>query len=301
MAEWITTHLESGGVMGRNLRSALGRLVFVAGALHHVRPFLGPIFAWLAVLRGGVYAKMPEAVSLLLTYIKKQIEGDPMVQVRAVERQVVEAFRIDAKAEGEKVVIGGWESLGSSDTSRARWFSIELDRRSAPWAFVKGEPFRAIAALELTAVLVAVKLFCVGGVWKGRRAILKLTAFTDNVANTYVLKKFLTSKFPLSVILLELVTQLKMAGLELDLGWVPRDQNTPADSLTNGIFDGFTETERIKVDFKDLKWLVLDEFMAKAGELDSEVKLAKTSKEVKGSSEKDAKVKRGETKWKDPW
>ena len=55
------------------------------------------------------------------------------------------------------------------------------------------------------------------------------------------------------------------------------------------------------MDFKDLKWLVLDELMAKAGELDSEVKLAKTSKEVKGFSEKDAKVKRGETKWKDPW
>ena len=301
VADWITTHLESGGVMGRNLRSALGRLVFVAGALHHVRPFLGPIFAWSAVLRGGVYAKMPEAVSLLLTYVKKQIEGDPMVKVRAVERQAIEAFRIDAKAEGEKVVIGGWESLGSSDTSEARWFSIELDRRSAPWAFVKGEPFRAIAALELTAVLVAVKLFCVGELWKGRRAILKLTAFTDNVSNTYVLKKFLTSKFPLSVILLELATQLKSAGLELDLGWVPRDQNTPADSLTNGIFDGFSGSKRIQVDFKDLKWLVLDELMAKAGELDSEVKLAKTSKEVKDFSGKDTKVKRGETKWKDPW
>ena len=301
VADWITTHLVSGGVMGRNLRSALGRLVFVAGALHHVRPFLGPIFAWSAVLRGGVYAKMPDAVSLLLTYIKKQIEGDPMVQVRAVGKQALEAFRIDAKAEGEKVVIGGWESLGSSDTSKARWFSMELDRRSAPWAFAKGEPFRTIAALELTAVLVAVKLFCVDEYWKGKRAVLKLTAFTDNVSNTYVLKKFLSSKFPLSIILLELATQLKVAGLEMDLGWVPRDQNIPADSLTNGIFDGFTESKRIKVDFKDLKWLVLDELMAKAGELDSEVKLAKTSKEVKGFSEKDAKVKRGETKWKDPW
>ena len=43
VADWITTHLESGGVMGRDLRSALGRLVFVAGALHQVRPFLGPV------------------------------------------------------------------------------------------------------------------------------------------------------------------------------------------------------------------------------------------------------------------
>ena len=87
----------------------------------------------------------------------------------------------------------------------------------------------------------------------------------------------------------------------MDLGWVPRDQNTPADSLTNGIFDGFSGSKRIQVDFKDLKWLVLDELMAKAGELDSEVKLAKTSKEVIDFSGKDTKVKRGETKWKDPW
>ena len=254
------------------------------------------------MLRGGVYAKMPDAVSLLLTYTKKQIEGDPMVHVRAVGRQALEAFRIDAKAKSETVVIGGWESWGSSHASGARWFSMELSRKSAPWAVAKGEPFRTIAALELTAVLVmAVKLFCLDGEWKGRRAVLKLTAFTDNVSNTYVLKKFLSSKFPLSVILSELATQLKEAGLELDLGWIPRDQNIPADSLTNCIFDGFSESKRIKVKFEDLKWIVLDELMAKAGDLDSEVKLAKTSKGGKASARKMLNVKRGETKWKDPW
>ena len=301
VVDWITAHIESGGVVGRNLKSALGRLVFVAGALHHVRPFLGPIFAWAAVLKGGTYAKMPEAVCLLLTYIKRQVEGDPMVKVKVVEKQAIEAFRIDAKAEGEKVVIGGWESLGRSSTKESRWFSMSLDRRSAPWAFVKGEPFRAIAALELTAVLVAVKLFCLEGNWKNRRAVLKLTAYTDNVSNTYVLKKFMSAKFPLSVILLELAAQLKSVGLELDLGWIPRDQNVPADSLTNEIFEGFDESKRIKVRFEDLEWLVMDELMAKAGELDSEVKLAKTSKEVKSSGSKDTKAKKGETKWKDPW
>ena len=150
-------------------------------------------------------------------------------------------------------------------------------------------------------MLVAVKLFCLEGGWKGRRAILKLSAFTDNVANTYVLKKCLSSKFPLSVILLELAIQLKEAGLELDLGWVPRDQNIPADSLTNNIFDVFSESKRIKVEFEEFKWFILDELMTKAGELDSKVKLAKTSKEVKGFSGSDAKVKKGETKWKGPW
>ena len=254
-----------------------------------------------SVLKGGTYAKMPDAVALLLTYVMKQVEGDPMVKVKEIERRAVEAFRIDAKAEGEKVVIGGWESMGASQTHGSRWFSMSLDRKSAPWAFVKGEPFRSIAALELTAVLVAVKLFCVDGVWKDKRATLTLTAYTDNVSNTYVLKKYMSSKFPLSVILLELAAQLKLARLELDLGWIPRDQNIPADSLTNELFEGFDESKRIKVNFEDLEWIVLDEPMAKASELDSEVKLAKTSKDAKGLGDKQAKVKKGETKWKDPW
>ena len=45
----------------------------------------------------------------------------------------------------------------------------------------------------------------------------RLSAYTDNVSNTYVLKKYLSSKFPLSVILLELAAQLYQAEMELDL------------------------------------------------------------------------------------
>ena len=301
VSEWIDTHVEAGGVTGRSLRSALGRLVFVAGALHHVRPFLGPVFAWSSVMKGGVYGKMPDAVTLLLEYIKKQIKDMPMVAARKVEQVVQEAFRIDAKAEGEKIVIGGWETGGDNETAGARRFSITLDRKSAPWAYVKGEPFRSIASLELIAVLVAVVLFCKGKQNKKKRAIIRMTAYTDNVANTYVLRKFMSSKFPLSVILLELAAQLHEAGLELDLGWIPRDQNIPADSLTNERFEGFDPGERINIKFEDMEWLVLNDLMNKASELDKEVKLAKTPKENKSLGSKETKVKKGETKWKDPW
>ena len=50
VSNWIERRLKDGGTVGRDLKSALGRLVFVAGALQHVRPFLGPIFGWSAVL-----------------------------------------------------------------------------------------------------------------------------------------------------------------------------------------------------------------------------------------------------------
>lgn len=44
--EWAEKHLASGYVSGKELKSALGRFCFVAGALPHVRPFLGVLFVW---------------------------------------------------------------------------------------------------------------------------------------------------------------------------------------------------------------------------------------------------------------
>ena len=39
------------------------------------------------------------------------------------------------------------------------WFSLEVDRSWAPWAFSKSSPNKVIAALELLATLMAVKLW----------------------------------------------------------------------------------------------------------------------------------------------
>lgn len=55
--------------------------------------------------------------------------------------------------------------------------------------------------------------------------------------------------------------------------------------------------------FEDVKFLVLDELMEKAGEMDQEMRLARTSKEAKGDrpTKDTLKRKRGQTKWEDPW
>ena len=47
---WMTRTLENGGILIRELREALGRLVFVYGALTWDKPFLGPLFAWVSVI-----------------------------------------------------------------------------------------------------------------------------------------------------------------------------------------------------------------------------------------------------------
>ena len=66
--------------------------------------------------------------------------------MRHISEDLGLAFRADAKAEGQLVRIGGWECVGARRPADARWFAVELTRKSAPWAFSKGDPFRTIAA-----------------------------------------------------------------------------------------------------------------------------------------------------------
>ena len=114
---------------------------------------------------------------------------------------------------------------------RYRWFAIELNRKNAPWAYLKGDPFRNIASLELCAVLAALMLFgdrLVDVTCKNR---LLLTESTDNLGNMYVLQHFMSCKYPLSIVVMELSVQLQKLGLELELGWIPRSQGARMKKL----------------------------------------------------------------------
>ena len=126
-----------------------------------------------------------------------------MIEVKGERTDLGTAFRADAKAEGDTVVVGGWECRGGCPTHKARWFSVRLDRRNAPWAFARGEPFRVIAALELFASLLCIRLF--GDEWPAdAKGGLTLAGLTDNRGNAYIVNRLMSSKFPLVVILAEL-------------------------------------------------------------------------------------------------
>ena len=43
-----------------------------------------------------------------------------------------EMYRADAKAEGDKVVLGGWEVYGAGDPMVARWFSFGTHEGADP-------------------------------------------------------------------------------------------------------------------------------------------------------------------------
>ena len=48
------------------------------------------------------------------------------------------------------------------------------------------------------------------------------------------------------------------AGLRVKLAWRPRDENTLADDLTNGRFDGVDSSKRVRVCLGDLDFSLLD-------------------------------------------
>ena len=166
------------------------------GPLEALRPFVAPLFQWSAKMGRRGKARIPWSVSFLFTFLCAELRGQGRVDtVRPLTTDEGIAFRADAKAEGQNVVVGGWECRGGVRPERARWFAITLDKRSAPWAFARGEPFRAIASLELFATLLCVVVF--GSGWPaGASGTLVLQGLTDNRGNTFAVSKLMTSKFP---------------------------------------------------------------------------------------------------------
>ena len=217
-------------------------------------------------------------------------------------------------------MLGGSESSDGTRPKDSRWFSVKLDRDNAGWAFVKGEPFRVIASLELLGVLMAVMLFFGSPrsdpaklgtghafrAWQdlGAHGQLTISGITDNQGNPFVLDKMMTTSFPLSVILMELSVQLEKAALCLDLRWTPREQNVEADALTNEEFDEFRESNRIDVKMEDLEFEVIPTLMKEAAKLDKEIMLTKEERKRNKTEQMEAakKVKITEKmRWKEPW
>ena len=76
---WAQDKAREGAVRLGELREGLGRLQFVAGPLDHLRPFLGPLYAW--VSRGPRYAqpKLPVMIRLILDFLAKEFAVGGMI------------------------------------------------------------------------------------------------------------------------------------------------------------------------------------------------------------------------------
>lgn len=271
------------------------------GPLEYLRPFIAPLFSWAAAVGSHGIVQLPWSVTFVLEYLSAELQGGGSVEtVRKTATDLGLAFRADAKAEGQTVRVGGWECLNHTLPAQARWFSVDLTKRNAPWAFSRGEPFRTIASLELYASLLCIVLF--GDSWpKGSRGTVKLQGVTDNLGNTFVLTKLMSSKFPLVVVLAELSAQLRSRGMSLDLEWTPRDQNEEADALTNNDFAAFDPALRVEVKVEEINWLILPKMLNVASNIYQRVQEAKEKKAAAPVKPAVAKYKGKSLRQRDPW
>jgi len=265
LVQWLQEVLEKRVVLVRHFADVLGRMQYAALALQYLRPFLGPLYAWSSAVPGGACLPLPGAIRLILTFMLKLLSAGPaMVPCRKMKEGPKLEFRADAKAEGDDIGIGGW-CVDPRGPGHSRWFSLKLDRKSAPWAFRSGEPFRTIASLELFATLLCVILFAPTEEDNGRPTIV-ITGTTDNRGNSFAVAKLMTVKFPLCAILMEIAAVLHQRNHDLDLAWTPREQNIEADELSNGDHKRFRAEHRIAADLDKLHFIVLPELLDK-GEL----------------------------------
>ena len=150
------------------------------------------------------------------------------------------------------------------------WFSEEITPDWAVWLKLKKDPKRLIASLELLATLVAIKLWAPAGT-KEVKAKCWVRGKTDNLGNAYAISKWMSTKFPLTILVMELSESLRLGNCYLALDWLRRDKNQLADDLSNMKFEHFDMERRVRWIPQDQTWHVYTEFMQHAKEFHEEM------------------------------
>jgi hypothetical protein len=282
LSSWCSHIATTGFIDPRIFTSGLGRLCFAAGTLHWEKPFLGPLYAWQASIKHlNHQVKIPWAVAFILKWIADKLSSNLRLQkAPRISPGSRELFRTDARATESGAWIGGWETLLGEDTQNCRWFAVQVEESWAPWLFSRNNnPKRLIAALELLATLVAIIFF--SDDWdRNSMGWCSCSGATDNQGNSFVVSKLMSTKFPLTLLLMELAEQLRSRGLELHLTWLPRELNQPADDLSNMCFDKFKEANRIHVVGTDIKFLVMHELARESQLMFENIKAVKSKRQL---------------------
>ena len=302
MVNWIQKLLSQGWVEVREMAMGLGRLNFAVSALIFEKPFLGILYMWTStILRSDKrVASLPWAVRLILQWICERFTTTSAMQrILPTTHAAEDWFRSDAKAENGIATIGGWECTGGTPPGRARWFFIQVEESWAPWAFSKHhDPKRVIATLELLGTLLCLMLFK-DRISEGHTGSISIAGGTDN--NTFAMSKLMSTKWPLTVLLIEMAEFLRQSSIQLHLRWVPRESNTEADDLTNGKFDAFNKDLRVHVVGADLPWLALPRIMKQSQRLYEEVLEQRSNNKLLPSSYGSHGHSVKPRKRKDPW
>ena len=280
LVEWLRLLARTGKTEAKAFVQGLGRLGFASIALDWERPFLGPLHAWSSAVQGKPGAlTLPTMVRVLCGWLADRLESGGRLQKPEplLEGEAPLSFFTDAKAEAGRAWIGGFLEL--VDGCQGPWFSLEVVESWAPWAFAKGDPGKVIAALELLATLVGIRLWVPDGDAKKTSGVA-IRGYTDNQSNESLLKKAMTTKFPSTLVLMELAEELSAKNCELQLQWIRRDLNQLADDLTNENFASFDPNFRIDLRGEALEWRVLGRLLRYATSYFEELGEAKRTKKV---------------------
>jgi hypothetical protein len=303
MVQWIQKVLANGWVATCDMAMALGRLNFAITALIFEKPFLGILYMWTSTIIRSTkkVATLPWAVRLVLQWICERFTAsDGMQRVLPPPIETEDWFRSDAKAEDGRATIGGWECKGGVHPSQARWFFVEVTADWAPWAFSKqGDPKRVIATLELLGTILCLHLFK-NEYHPGDSGYVNVAGGTDNAGNTFAMKKLMSTKWPLTVLLIELAEISRQNAIQLHLRWVPRDSNQEADDLTNQKFGAFNPELRVECVPAKIDWLVLPRIMCQSQRLYEEV-LEQRELQKSSSVPHVCWIPAKKRKRKDPW
>ena len=289
--QWIDT-LERNGwmVQGRAFIEFTGRLSFVARVVTWLKPFMAPLFAWSSVLARGTVMRVPVLVYVTLKFLKEQLQKHGhWVNATAPWFAPKEAFRTDAKCENGRIVLAGWSTEnGVENLKLARWFSLEIFPEQLPMLFKEdGASQWCSTAAELLASYAA--SFAFGHLEKGGRSKnlrMAITGGTDNKSNQALQEKNMSTKWPLLAVHMQVSSQLLGNGVRMRLRWRPREENVPADAITNGDHSLFDVRNRVKFSLEDLPLSFFRELCASRNEFMS---LRETQVDVKLAEGKQSK------------
>ena len=265
-ASWVKRWSErvagDGRITAKEMEQGLGRLGFTAGALLWERPFLGPLYSWSAAVRGKPGTlRVPTMLRAILRFIGDRVSkgGDfhkPLSQLPPAEPML--KFFTDAKATEEGAWIGGYVIDPAGEPGQ--WFAEQVEGSWADWIFVRKDKKRLIASLELLGTLVALKLW-LPHTPQGAKGVCQIYGGTDNQGNSYAISRCMSTRYPLTLLIMEVSETLRLKGRELHLEWIRRDKNQLADDLTNGIFDSFKPECRLRWKGEQCDWHVLPKFL----------------------------------------
>ena len=129
-ARWTEKTVNSTTVNIASFEEGFGRVMFVAGALEHERPFLCPLYRFISIHPRNVTQKVPPYVTFIPRYLSAEIKKKRHYSCGTKLAFADCSPRVDAQASLQRIGIGGWfpaiDEKGKLNPWVSDWFSMEI-------------------------------------------------------------------------------------------------------------------------------------------------------------------------------